>query len=446
MRLSPRIAVPVAAALTIAVIIGLTFFWQIQTSISIIENGFGVNTKIPSSLAPTSSLLAPGTWTSQPDALLAQREGELAELRGDWDSAEQLYKKSIAMNGGASALRKLASLQMQRRKFDDAQSTIASLKREEPNNDDTMLLEGLLQLRSGKTGAAQSTFAARPASAQSQYGQALVAISQENAQQAKMLLTQAVQNTQPTIRSSAKLLLDAYNEFALFPDSGPAHLQALLGRSLAQLNECDIALPLVAKAIATEGSYRDAWTVKGYCEFATGQNKEALASLERAYQLDPEKPEIQYFLARVYHALKDNTNAITFLQYAIVNDFEPENDARELLASYALESDNVPLALQQYEALTKKDNSSLTYFQKYVDVALTIPAHGEDGYSMAKKAALKWPDDASSLALLAKAAAATSRLDEAQTMAKSALKIDARNPEALGVLQKLNTTIAPAKR
>ena len=79
---------------------------------------------------------------------------------------------------------------------------------------------------------------------------------------------------------------------------------------------------------------------KGILRIRNGQNKEAPASLERAYQLDPEKPEIQYFLARVYHALKDNTNAITFLQYAIVNDFEPENDARELLASYALESDN----------------------------------------------------------------------------------------------------------
>lgn len=445
MRLSSRIALPVAAALVIAVIIGFTFFWQIQTSVSIIESGFGVNPKVPTSAATSKSSFLANIWDKQSDSLLSQREGELAELRGEWDSAEEQYKKSIALGGGSSAMRKLATLQMQRRKFDDAQTTINALKREEPNNNDTMLLDGLLQLRSGKTAAAQNIFTGKASTPQAQYGLALVAISQEKTDEAKTLLTQAVQNTSPTIRTSARLLLDAYGEFALFPDSGQAHLQALLGRSLAQLNECDIALPLLNKAIAAEGSYRDAWMVKGYCEFATGQNNEALASLERAYQLDPEKPEIQYFLARVYHALKDTTNAITFLQYAIVNGFQPEKDARDLLAVYAIETDNISLALDQYEALTKKENPEFLYFRKYVEIATSVPNHSEDGYAMAKKAALKWPDDASSLALLAKAAAATSRLEEAQAVAQNALKIDARNTEALDVLQKLNSTIAPAK-
>ena len=57
----------------------------------------------------------------------------------------------------------------------------------------------------------------------------------------------------------------------------------------------------------------------------------------------------------------------------------------------------MPLALQQYEALTKRQLVA-DIFPKIRRCRATIPLTGNT--VMAKKAALKWPDDASSLALL----------------------------------------------
>lgn len=382
--------------------------------------------------------LLPGR-TSYPDsasqsaALMQLKQGEIYELKGEWKQAQDRYEQSVASGGGSPALKKLAAIQLQRREFDAAAGTISKLKEENSDSADVILLEGILALRRGKPESAISIFNRQPDAPQSLYGLALAAIAQGDHEAAKTSLTKAAQSGEPVIRSYAGAILQAYNEFALFPDGQQIHLQTLLARSLAQVNECETALTLVAPVVALQPGYRDAWIVKGFCEFNTERTKEALSSLEQAYSLDPEKPEIQYFLARTHAALGDPQNAVTFLRYAVMNGFQPERDARELLADYALELGNTELALEQYKTIADGSDGDLPAYRRYIELAIGSANHALDALSEAKNALKKWPDDPTALMLAAKSALAAGLPDEAKNYIEKALKIDPVNKDALAV-------------
>jgi tetratricopeptide (TPR) repeat protein len=239
-----------------------------------------------------------------------------------------------------------------------------------------------------------------------------------------------VQGTDPTIRTYANTVLQSYNEFSLFPAGQDIHLHTLIARSLAQINECETALVLLSDVVTKQDRYRDAWIVKGYCEFNSERLKDALASLEKAYSLDPEKPEIQYFLARTYAALGDPQNAVTYLQYALLNGFTPENDARELLADYAKELGNTELALEQYKLLADVKDSELPAYERYIDLAVGTHDHALDALASAKNALVRWPDDPLALTLAAQAAFAAGLPQDASSYIRNALKIDPKNPKA----------------
>lgn len=433
MKLSPRIYLPLLLALAIGVSVGGLFFWQIHRSIATIEGSFNSgSTSLLRKILPGNSRTAP-TSAMQSQALIHLRQGEIFELKGEWKLAQDKYAESVLSGGGTPALKKLASIQLQRREYDAASTTIDTLKQENKNSEDIALLEGILALRKGELSTAVSIFNRTPDSPQSLYGLALVSVVKGEHVSAQEYLLRASESGDPAIRGIAAVMMEAYNEFALFPQGQPTHLALLLGRSLAQVNECETALALVTPIVTIEPRYRDAWIVKGFCEFTTERTKESLASLEQAYSLDPQKPEIQYFLARAHAALGDPQNAVTFLQYSILNGFEPERDARELLADYALELGNTDLALEQYKLIAEGKDGDLSSFKRYIDLAVGTPNHGLDALALAKTALQKYPDDTVALTLAAKAALSAGLPIDAEKYIQSALKIDPKDKDAIAV-------------
>ncbi len=446
MRISPRVYVPVLAALVTATVIGGTFLWQIQVSVATIENGFRASgNPIQRTLAPLLARTISQT-DNQTQSLTALKQGELFELQGRLKEAEDAYKRGVDGNGGIAALRKLAAIQLKRREFDAALASVDAWKRQGGDEKETTFMEGAIALHAGKTAQAKSTFDQIGSLPEGHYGLGLAAIVEGNNDEAKHQLTTAAKDGDGVLRTQATSLLSAYEEFALFPESPQTHLTTLISRALAQVNECEIALPLLAGVVSTQDRYRDAWTVKGFCEFSTERYKEALASLERAYALDPQKPEIQYFLARTHHALGDTQNAITFLQYAIVNGFPSQRDARQLLAQYAVESNNPAAALDALAAVTQQNDADLASFQSYIELALKTPGSENDGYQAAQRALKKWPDDPLALTLMAESALATNHIDQARQNIQSALSIDPGNQQARDLEQKMNVQIAAPQK
>ncbi len=437
-----RIVVPIAVALAMSGAAATLFLWQIHTSISTIESSFqsqGGTRNLLRNILP-SRPQTPVDSASLSEALMELRQGEIFELRGEWKQAQEHYEKSVQRGGGTPALKKLASIELQRRQYDSAKRTIRALSDANPKSSDTVLLLGLLALRSGDVRGAASVFGRTPNSPESQYGSALVAITQGDHDTARKQLTLGVAGDDATVRTYAKTILAAYEEFALFPNGQDIHLLTLLSRALAQVNECETALPLLQTVILKQERYRDAWIVKGYCEFVSERLPEALTSLEEAYSLDPEKAETQYFLARTHAALGDPQNAVTFLQYSLLNGFTPQRDARELLIRYAQELGNTELALEQLKILADLKDSDLRAYEQYVLLAITLPDHTTDALALAKKALVRWPGDASALALAARASFATGNTDDAQKYLESAFRIDPKNQKALEVGEMMRKT------
>ncbi|MBU2213077.1 tetratricopeptide repeat protein, partial [Patescibacteria group bacterium] len=173
--------------------------------------------------------------------------------------------------------------------------------------------------------------------------------------------------------------------------------------------------------------------VQGYCELVTERSKEALASLEQAYNLDPQKPEIQYFLARAYRALDQHENAITFFEYALANGFEPESEIRRLIAEEALESGNAAVALAQYDALTQMEDATFEMFEGFITASLALGNH-EEAFLKATQATARWAQDARAFELLGWASMETDRTDQAREAFQKALSI---NPNLKSVQEKL---------
>lgn len=366
-------------------------------------------------------------------SLLNLREGDIYALRGEWKEAQSAYEASVQNGGGLPALRKLAQAQMQRRDTSGVRSTLKKLKSAGARAEDVLLLEVIIQLRSGELVDAKTLLDGAEDSPQKHYGLALLAIAQGSHKEAVEELSLTINGWDPILRSYARTIVAAYDEFALFPNGTDIHLITLISRALAQVLECELALPLLIQVTSTKEDYRDAWVVQGYCELTTERPEQALASLEHAYGLDPQKPEIQYFLARSYADLHEYQNAITFFEYALTNGFVPQGEIRRLIARYALEIGNAGLALEQYEALTNETDATFESYEGFVSAAVAL-GRAESALEKAVEATEKWPDNARSFALLGTVAAQIDQTENAKAAFEKALQM---NPSLPGVKEKL---------
>ncbi|HVW66928.1 MAG TPA: tetratricopeptide repeat protein [Candidatus Peribacteraceae bacterium] len=423
MPLSPRVTVPVSAAVLCVAVIGGYFFWQLEntraelTAAQPDTSGSGTTT-IQAPTDTTASLNDTGDVS-----LLHLRRGDVFALEGQWKDAEDEYQQAVKAGGGLPALRKLAQAQLERRDFRNATNTLDQLRRAGEKPEDQLLLESLIDLHSGELDKARTLLSAASDSPQKQYGLALLAIITNDNDTAKTELAQVQSGWEPVLRSYAQTLLGAYSEYALFPQSPAIHLQTLIAHALAQVQECELALPIVSQVTRTQDDYRDAWIVQGFCELTTERYQDALASLERAYQLDPEKPETQYFLGRTYAALNDHGNALTFLQYALQNGFSPESEVRQWIATEAVANNQVDVALDQYDALTKLPDATIDTYTQYVTTALAAGKKQEAAVK-AQEATQKFPDEAQSWDLLGWAEGVNGNKDQARQNLQKALQMD----------------------
>ncbi len=419
MKVSARVVVPVFAALLIVGLLLGVLWWQLMQARQAISLHIGAGrTEIPDTSLGDSQLFDAGD-----QVLMHLRQGDLLGLQGEWAGAEREYQASVDAGGGLPALQKLAQAQLQRRDITGAKATIVSMQKAGAKPEDLLLLNVNVALRTGELVQAEDLLAKAGDSPQKHYGLALLAIIQGNNDNARKELAQVQAGWDPQLRSYAQILQGAYDEYALFPESPQIHLTTLLGRSLAQVGQCELALPLLAEVVKTQDDYRDAWIVQGYCQLTTGREQDALASFERAYALDPEKPEIQYFLGRTYAALKDPKNALTFFQYALQNGFSPEKEVRQRLARAAGDANQPALALDQYRMLSEGSGGTGAFLDQYVKAAIAL-GQKEPAYQEASKAIARWPTSAKAFEMLGWAAMETNRKEEAKAALEKAIELD----------------------
>lgn len=410
----------VGAALCAAAVLGLVW-WQITDAQNKLRADL-INKPLPDT--PIDQLDRTVEVEDTGDqVLLHLRQGDVLSLQGDWAAAEVEYKAAVDLDGGLPALRKLAQAQLQRRDMKGAAESIDRLKASGARGEDILLLEVIVALRSGEVVRAKELLSGALDSPQKHYGLGLLAVIQGDHENVKKEFNLVLAGWDPTLRAYARTFLAAYDEFALFPESRPIHLQTLLARALAQVQECELALPLLAQVVAEQNDYRDAWTVQGFCELTTERKQEALASFTKAYELDPEKPEIQYFLGRTYLALQDWKNAETFLSYALQNGFVPAKEVRKHLVRAALGTENVALALDQLKSLITEADADIETFSQAVTLLIQL-GQPQEALSVSEKAVEKWPTSARTYDLRGWTKIELGKTDEAKIDLEQALKID----------------------
>ena len=431
MKISARITAPILCAILCAGALVAFLWWQLTQSTEILRRATNEPTNEPTIIQPVDTISAAVDPRDQ--ALFHLRQGDLLALRGQWADAQEEYEKAVDANGGLPALRKLAQTQMQRRDISGVRSTLRQLKKAGAKTEDLLLLESIVALRSGELLEARKILQNAEDSPQKHYGLALLSIIEGNHEQSQLELQEVINGWEPVLRSNARTIMASYMEFSLFEESLNIHLITLLARALAQVQECELALPLLVQVTQAKDDYRDAWIVQGYCELTTERPEQALASLEQAYNLDPQKPEIQYFLARSYAAINNHKNAIIFYEYALQNGFQQISEVRRQIAKSALLSGDADLALQQYETLTKEPNATIEPYEGYVTASIAL-GHSEEAYFMAKEAVKQWPKDAISHDLLGWAALESDRKEEARRELEKALDI---NPYLLSAKERM---------
>ncbi|MDD5041238.1 MAG: tetratricopeptide repeat protein [Candidatus Peribacteraceae bacterium] len=437
MKIPARILFPVTFALLCAAALLAFLWWQLTAaSHSALRRTVdpGLQTEHLTGSGGFQTQLAPAD--SRDLSLLHLREGDLYAVRGEWAEAAASYEQAVALDGGLPALRKLALAELQRRDMGALQETIRKLKAAGARPEDVALIENIVLLRTGELSTARKRLDGAADSPQKHYALALLNIIEGNHTVAQQELSMVTTGWEPALRSNARTLIGAYEEFALFPESSDLHLITLLSRALAQVQECELALPLLAQVTKEKEDYRDAWIVQGYCELTTERPQQALVSLERAYNLNPEKPEIQYFLARAHAALDQHDNAITFLEYALQNGFTPKSEIRRLIASEALKKGDAAQALGQYKAIVEEPDAPFEAFDGAVSTAIALKRNDE-AIALATLATQRMPENARSFDLLGWAYVEAGKSEEARTAITKALELDPYLLSAKERLEKL---------
>jgi Flp pilus assembly protein TadD len=405
-------------------------WWQLTESARVLTEG---------ARDPTAPVIQRNTPTEEIPlpagnaAVAYLRQGDLLALQGRWAEAQERYALAVKEGGDLPALRKLAQAQLQRRDTEGVQSTIKQMKTAGAKPEDLLLLESIVNLRTGELVKARELLENAQDSPQKHYGLALLGIIEGAHDQVQQELKLVISGWEPILRANAKTLQSAYDEYALFPESPEIHLVTLLARALAQVQECELALPLLHQVTQQQADYRDAWIVQGYCELTTERAEQAIASLEQAYNLDPQKPEIQYFLGRAHAAAGDSVNAITFLEYAIANGFEPEAEARQELAREALKIGKGEVALDQYALLVQKEDASIEMFEGLVQTSIAL-GQLERAELAARGAAERFPQKGKAFELLGDVLRAEGKEEEAVATYRQALQLD---PFLLSAKEKL---------
>lgn len=421
MKVPARIALPIAFAIACAAGVLLLVWWQLRESARILQAPVSSSGVTLEQLAP--SFAVTGSIDPRDRALLHLRQGDIFALKSDWAGAEKEYRTSVDNDGGLPALRKLAQVQLQRRDIDGVQRTLKALRSAGARSEDLLLLESIVALRTGQLVQAHEILTNANESPQKHYGLALLAIVEGNHPQAQQELQAVAAGWEPVLRSYARSLQAAYDEFALFPESTEIHLTTLLSRALAQVHECELALPLLTTVIQIQADYRDAWIIQGYCELTSERTDTAVASLEQAYNLDPSKPEIQYFLARAYSARGERENAITFLEYSLQNGFEPQAEIHRAIALEANLSGNIMLALEHFGILITAPDAPIEDYNGYVKTAIAV-GQKDDAYAKAQEAVVRFSEEALSYELHGLAAMELEKNAEARISFQKALDLD----------------------
>jgi tetratricopeptide (TPR) repeat protein len=252
----------------------------------------------------------------------------------------------------------------------------------------------------------------------------LAAYSGDHAKAKELLQAAADSKDNPQIQTNASKVLDAYREYDWNTESPTIHLKVLLARSFNQVQEYQMAIPLLFEVTKEKLDYRDAWILLGYAYLKTEKYPDAIEALERAKTLDPEKAETNFFLGIAYYTVNDFNKAETYLLKAKELGFEPKIQIDQKLAEIYLQLKNYQKSAESYEKVLSLNDNDVNYYIRPVWIYIEKLNQPEKALALSRKAVQTHPQTAMSHNLLAWSLIYTKNFNQAEDQLKSAMEID----------------------
>lgn len=267
----------------------------------------------------------------------------------------------------------------------------------------------------------------------------------KNAEEKVKLITES--NTEGTYKEAGILLEQAFELYETFIDSPRSYLLVLTAEQLINIEEYQLARPLLFEAIAEENKYRDAWTLLGYSFLQSNKLTDAKQTLNKSKNLDPYDPNTQFYLGLTYEALGEHQLAINALSQA--EGFEYKNMKEVLIHkgnNYFALADYQKSAIE-YEKANEISPLDLPLYTRVIWMYIEPNNNPLKALSISQKAVQNYPGNAMALNLLGWSQLANNNLDEAEKFLQQAISKDVTMDAAylnLGVIhsQRNNPEVA----
>ncbi len=227
-----------------------------------------------------------------------------------------------------------------------------------------------------------------------------------------------------------------YLEFEELAEWKNAHLFAEFSKALSQNNEGLLAREFADVAIKEDVKYIDGWLLRGYANLILLEYGPAEADFRQAYELDPIRPETQYFLALALYEQDKHDEAALFFEKALEYEFEFSEEVRWKLLDIFAKQKKYEQVINLYRELLD-GNTDSEKFVSAIHTAVDILRKPEIGLEFSEVLMASQPNDPFSINLHAWALIANKRFVEAKAALTKATKIDPSNPRTqlnLGLL------------
>ncbi len=239
-----------------------------------------------------------------------------------------------------------------------------------------------------------------------------------------MLKRASAGNLPAELLKNAQTVLEAFREFRFAQGAEPLYLSELIARSFNQVGEYTMAIQRLKDILRERGDLRDSWNLLGFAYLNLNEYPFALAGFERAYELDPELPSTSYFLAQVQAEMGQKERAVTYLQTALKNGFEPAETAQRKLADLYFDLGRNAEAAGLYQKLATASPSDVSAFVRPVWLYLDYLNQPLEAVKIAQEAVKAYPESAMAYNLLGWSQTEAKDYAEAEKSLSQALRLN----------------------
>ncbi len=245
-----------------------------------------------------------------------------------------------------------------------------------------------------------------------------------------------------------KDFINLYSEFELLKDGKNPHLFALIAKILASHKENMLAKEFADIAIKEDIDYIDAWVIRGYSFLRMKYLSAALSDFRHAYELDPIRPEVQYFIAQILYEQQKHEEAKLFFEKTLEYDFAFKEEVQwKLIKIYSIQK-----KYEQVITLYRKvlqNSSESKEFEQAVHIALDLVKDPILALEFSEILYKKKPQDIFAINIKSWALIANNKLEEAETLLMQARVLYPNNTRTflnLGLLEEKRQNFQSAKK